>query len=440
MKKIYRIFYPVVMCTVCALISCAALSSNQSRTGTVPDWVLRTPESDSRYEYFTASADGTGSGQAEERASANLLTEVSRYVGAAIRSSATVTVSGELEVLEKHIQNELRQTSQANIELFKVTEKYFVQNGNSVTAYLLGRYDKVALAREMERLETLLREKREVVTLPEQTGDSLFAEKEYFLAAKKFLTAAVRAETSDLDNANVYVSRTTGKSRESIERIELTVTQADKNPHVLCIQSSAKTLPIRISYFVRSGSRKKLVTDKAVLSSGAYDFPLPANMAEKTVYVYIDDEPLFAPFADNAPAYTQTVSELKKLIATKQKKCAVAQVFVQSPSITVNVDRTSQFALSFLQALQAKLLKAGYRIVQENGDYTISATLACGTPEADSSVFFAPYTVRFSVYRNGTLVQSEIVKKTSVGFSADEALQASPETAAAAIVSALRWE
>lgn len=440
MKKNYRIFYPVVMCTVCALISCASLSSNQSRTGTVPDWVLRTPESDNRYEYFTASADGTGSGQAEERASANLLTEVSRYVGAAIRSSATVTVSGELEVLEKHIQNELRQTSQANIELFKVTEKYFVQNGNSVTAYLLGRYDKVALAREMERLETLLREKREAVTLPEQTGDSLFAEKEYFLAAKNFLAAAVRAETSDLDNADVYVSRTTGKSRESIERIELTVTQADKNPHVLCIQSSAKTLPIRISYFVRSGSRKKLVTDKAVLSSGAYDFPLPANMTEKTVYVYIDDEPLFAPFADNAPAYIQTVSELKKLIAAKQKKCAVAQVFVQSASITVNADRTSQFAPSFLQALQAKLLKAGYRVVQGNGDYAISATLACGTPEADSSVFFAPYTVRFSVYQNGTLVQSEILKKTSVGFSADEALQASPETAAAAIVSALRLE
>lgn len=434
MKK----FCKFVFCSLILVLMFSCQTFSQKKT--LPDWVLKTPNSDSKYEYFTASGTDLTPAEAEKKAIANLISQAMQYLGTSIQSSSQAVVTGETASLKRFIESELTQNSKSNLELFKISEKFFSKDETGTTVYVLGCYDKTAMTKERLRLEKIFQEKLASFQKPEHIGDELFASKDYFYAGKNFILAASNAVLNEVDNAQVHFNRNIEKAKSAFEKIKIDASQNDdKATNQLFIKSNTVQLPVKIIFF---GDRlKKNLEQENVILKSEYNFQIPVGTFLDKIYIYLDDTNLFDSLNACGKHGQKAKTDLEKIILSKQKIHKLTQSKDEQTQSTISfalqLNATSDMPTEFLQALKAMLLKKGYTVKTRGADYTLLADLKLQTSTQDKETFFENFTVNFTVYKNSELVQAETLQKSSLGFSKLEARQGVPKIAAEALVKVL---
>jgi hypothetical protein len=189
-----------------------------------PEWVLTQPTDDETYAYFVGYGTSGSGDMAEARniATAAMLDEILRFLGVRVTSETTAEARGSLDSFKADITQIVRQTGAAKITGFTITDTWADKRKEpAVTLYVLGRYDRKELLKEKENIEKLFIEEDRAISVPESEGKSLAAERRYYEAAIKFITAAGAALKSKVGNADIKYKRNLDQAMESIENINL---------------------------------------------------------------------------------------------------------------------------------------------------------------------------------------------------------------------------
>ncbi len=203
------------------LFGCAS-GPESSETTEPPDWVLGAPPQEAGYTFFVgAGTDDQGRVvAAEESASLSMIDSIVRYLGVEVTSQSTAEARATLDEFEAEVTRQIRQESEARLEGFEVVDRFVDRRGDSVTVYLLGRYDEGALEAERRRLRALFEEQVALVEEPAREARRLLAAGDFFQAAQKFLDAAAAAASSDIRNADVKFTENIRSAREIVSSFE----------------------------------------------------------------------------------------------------------------------------------------------------------------------------------------------------------------------------
>lgn len=256
----------------------------------LPDWILKLPDADEN-EYFSASGSSKDLGEAEAGARENLIMEISRYLGASIKTSSVAELSGNIENLEKVLYHELKQNSQANVQGFKIVEKYFQKTENGTTVFLLGAYNKKSLELEKRRLQALIRERENSIAEPERKADKFFEIGSFFKAVQFYLEAAQACVDSGLDNSDLRFNKNIQKAKLSLQAIEFNF-ENEKNFQInktLKIKANISELPLKIYYTIVKNNSQKRSQSKLLYTDelGFASFSFPENL-KGAIFVEID--------------------------------------------------------------------------------------------------------------------------------------------------------
>ncbi len=215
----------LVLASVVVVVLIAGCASGPDAGGTTeaPEWVLGAPPQEPGYTFFVgAGTDQTGSlPAAEEAASLSMIDSIVRYLGVEITSESTAQARATLEEFETEVTQQLRQQSEARLEGFQLVDRFVDQRDESITVYLLGRYEESALEAERRRLRGLFEEQLAVVEEPAREARRLASAGEYFQATQKYLDAAAAAANSNIRNADVKFTENIRSARELVSSFEL---------------------------------------------------------------------------------------------------------------------------------------------------------------------------------------------------------------------------
>jgi hypothetical protein len=218
----------ILVAGMAALAAClssppSAQPSRSAEPVSPPSWVLKPPEADERYAYFTGSGESKSASiaEGEEIARGALIDEIMRYMGVRITAETTATARASLDSYQADVVQTLKSASSARVAGLEIAERWIDERGGRLTVYLLARYDQADLAKERRRLEELFRERLEAVSAPEREGRELEAQGRLDLAALRYLEAAAAAYKSELENADIKFERNLNQAREAVRRITL---------------------------------------------------------------------------------------------------------------------------------------------------------------------------------------------------------------------------
>jgi hypothetical protein len=188
---------------------------------TPPDWVLKPPESDDQYVYFTGSGTSSSGSlaEAEEAARGAVLDEIMRYLGVRITSETTATARASVDDFQTDVVQQLTSRSSGRVTGLEIAEKWQVQQAGGLTLYLLARYNKTDLAKEKRRLEEVFQEKIEAVSGPELEAQELESRGQLYQAAIRYLDAASAAFKSDLENVEIKFERNINQASNAVRSI-----------------------------------------------------------------------------------------------------------------------------------------------------------------------------------------------------------------------------
>lgn len=203
------------------LFGCASAPESTEPTE-APDWVLGAPPQEAGYAFFVgAGTDDQGRiAAAEESASLSMIDSIVRYLGVEITSQSTAEARATLDEFEAEVTQQIRQESEARLEGFQLVDRFVDRRGDSVTVYLLGRYEERALEAERRRLRGLFEEQIALVEEPAGEARRLLSAGDYFQAAQKFLDAAAAAASSNIRNADVKFTENIRSAREVVSSFE----------------------------------------------------------------------------------------------------------------------------------------------------------------------------------------------------------------------------
>jgi hypothetical protein len=203
------------------LFGCASAPESTEPTE-APDWVLGAPPQEAGYAFFVgAGTDDQGRiAAAEEGASLSMIDSIVRYLGVEVTSQSTAEARATLDEFEAEVTQQIRQESEARLEGFQLVDRFVDRRGDSVTVYLLGRYEERALEAERRRLRGLFEEQVALVEEPAQEARRLLSDGDYFQATQKFLDAAAAAASSNIRNADVKFTENIRSAREVVSSFE----------------------------------------------------------------------------------------------------------------------------------------------------------------------------------------------------------------------------
>ncbi len=265
-------------------------TTETSSGGEVPNWVLTVPESDGTYEYFTASGTAKNAADAEKLAKQNLLVEISRMIGSSIKTSSVASQFGSTDSLNKFVEQEIRETSEAKIKKLKIKKRHIDKKNNTVCVYLLGAYNKQELTKEGQRLLALAQERDQSVSKYIKYAKAFELKKMYYNAALNYTQAACNALKFNVDNSMVKLNENIIKAQKALRkfRFELideknknykkaksdfkAVTEKkDKKISVFYVNAYEKDIPLRVSYSVKkNGSEKKVYVEKLTSNKNGF--------------------------------------------------------------------------------------------------------------------------------------------------------------------------
>ena len=199
-----------------------ATGPDSSGTTEAPDWVLGAPPQEPGYTFFVGAGtdDGGTIAEAEEAASLSMIDSIVRYLGVEVTAESTAEARATLDEFEAEVTQQVRQQSEARLEGFELVDRFVDQRGESVTVYLLGRYEERALEAERRRLRALFEEQIAVVEEPARQAQQFMDSGDYFQASQKYLDAAAAAAGSDIRNADVKFVENIRSAREVIASFE----------------------------------------------------------------------------------------------------------------------------------------------------------------------------------------------------------------------------
>ena len=220
MKRSSTLLGLITVAAAALMVSCAG---GARPGGTMPGWVTNPPEADAASMYFSGvgTSDTGDPAEAENAAVYSLIAEVTRFIGVKITAETTVEARDTLEAYEQEMVQTIRQESAAQIGDFTVEEKWISRTDDSVTVYLLGKYDRQALLAEKARIEAVFAEREAAVSGPEREGAMLMEERRFYAAALRYLEAAGAASRSEIDNAPIKFERNINKAMEAVRRITI---------------------------------------------------------------------------------------------------------------------------------------------------------------------------------------------------------------------------
>lgn len=203
------------------MIGCASGRVTQQ----VPEWVLSTPQGGDGQEIFVVSGNNPQGNltEAEEAASAALLSEINQYLGVDITQVATSEGRGSIDAYETEIKNTITLHATGLVTGLRIEDRYVLENANGITVFILAAYDRLELEKERQKRQALLEEKEDAVSVPEEKGDDALAQGRYYQAAVSFAEAAAAALGSDIRNADIKFERIITKLTQVIQELELRV-------------------------------------------------------------------------------------------------------------------------------------------------------------------------------------------------------------------------
>ncbi len=203
----------------------AVIVSGCASAPKVPQWVLQTPQPDSKYTFFVGSSSGTDSATTIGDATASLVAGIMKYMGVSISVSSSAEAKASLSDYQAQITQTVKTESQGRIAGFEVVEKYINKDAKSglYTVHVLARYETKELQKEKARLEALFKEKFDAVAVPEQKGDAAAAEGRQLDAIRFYAEAMTAAAGSDIDNAQIKLERNAKKASSIAATLMLSI-------------------------------------------------------------------------------------------------------------------------------------------------------------------------------------------------------------------------
>lgn len=191
----------------------------------IPEWIKKTPQPDSKYTYFVGSSTSTDAATALNDATANLIAGIMQYMGVSISVSSSAEAKASLNDYQAQITQTVKTESNGRLAGFEVAEKYIQtdKKAGKYTVYVLARYETKELQKEKARIEALFQEKSDAVAIPEQKGDAAVSEGRILDAIRFYAEAMTAAAGSDIDNAQVKLERNAKKASSIAATLKLTM-------------------------------------------------------------------------------------------------------------------------------------------------------------------------------------------------------------------------
>ncbi len=370
--------------------------------GPRPAWVTSTPEDTEESVYFV----GVGSSEtgdvaaAENSATITLLAEITRFLGVRITAETTLEARDTLETFEEELTQKIRQESAAQIGDFRVREKWIDRQGDQVTVYILGVYDRDALLEEQERIRQVFAEQQEAVSGPELEGDNLASEGNHYMAALKYIEAASAAATSRVDNADIKLERNINKAKQAIDKINLIPLNNNLTTNVgelftesfdgKLVSGSSKDAPgvtganIRVVYKEMQRNGRMGIESTVIQTDGSgmvsFKRPAPKFVGKEQITMLLDFGSYMEALEDAPDQFQQYVEGLEELINGKRVDFQYTVVSrakeISTGIVMVDVDRAgNQRNYSDSQAgLLETLTEAGFRVRPLTVDFRLQDT------------------------------------------------------------------
>lgn len=324
-------------------------SPGSARKEAPPDWVLSPPQGDDRYEYFVGYAvDPSSRVKAEDAATQALISEIMRFMGVRITAETTGEAQASLEEFSVALGRTVKEEGSARVSGFKVVDRYWYEDENGITVYILARYERDALLEEKARLEALFKEAEEAISGPERRGERLLMEGRYAEAAVAFLDAARAAASSSLENREVRFQRNLDKAVRALQPLEIEVLRdnlttyvgeafpAEFQGRVVREGEGVVGATLLISYReTTSAGRTRVRTVPVVTGDGGeFSFSLPVMQVPGSgeITVRLDLSSALELLEDLPGTFREAADAVKKVVLSKQ---AVFHYRVESRSKTV---------------------------------------------------------------------------------------------------------
>lgn len=201
------------------VLSCATTPSEPEP----PDWVMNPPLSDDDSEIFVVSGSSqTGDvAEAEETATLTLINEINRALGVEITAESSAEAVATQDEFEATVRQQVTQAGSGRITGLRIEDRYVDRDGDRVTVYLFGAYDRAAFLEEQRKREELQQEKIDAVAIPEEQGRRAEDEGRFFDALGRYIEAAMAASNSDIRNAEIYFEENLNNARRVVSRFRL---------------------------------------------------------------------------------------------------------------------------------------------------------------------------------------------------------------------------
>lgn len=318
------------------LVACATGAGSSGGSESPPEWVVDPPESTAQLEYFIGSSsdDSGDAATAEEQAIADLLAEITRYMGVRVTSETTAEARASLDDFETDVTQTVRQQSDARVEGLRVEERYVERQEGRVTVYILASYDRDALEAERTRIAALFQERLDAIAVPEREARRLEDQGAYLQATIRYIEAASAAASSTLENAEIRFERNLNAARSILS--ELTLEKVNDNlstnvgtafdePFQARVTVGGRPLQeaeVVVSYKVlRANGRTGVATvrvrtdDRGVAS---FDHPVPEFVGSETLSMGLDLNAYLTPLEAAPSGYQSQVDSLLDVLASKR--------------------------------------------------------------------------------------------------------------------------
>ncbi len=138
-----------------------------------------------------------------------------------VTSETTAVVKASVDSFQTEMVQRIQASSSGRIAGLEIEDKWLDRREESVTLYLLARYNKNDLLKEKRRLEAIFQEAIDAVARPEKEGQALFTDGRQYEAALKFIEASAAALKSDIENADIKFERNINQAKEALRRVSL---------------------------------------------------------------------------------------------------------------------------------------------------------------------------------------------------------------------------
>ncbi len=221
MKKLI----PILLCVVLLALAVGCVSSGDKKSSAKgkPGWIDTPPEDTANAVFFVgAGSDKTGdAAKAREMANADLVSNISKFLGVKITAETTTEARESLTEFENKLTSTIREQSKAQISDLKIADSYTETSDSMVNVFVLGEYNKKTLLAEQTRIKKLFEEQVEAISGPEKAGDDFLKAGSFYQAAVKYIEAAVAATSSEVDNADIKFKRNMDKAKNALSSINL---------------------------------------------------------------------------------------------------------------------------------------------------------------------------------------------------------------------------